>query len=449
MSELANILLREHGYGGKRAPGARMPKRPKIAEPLETPQETPPADAATRAIAQESLTRAFTTFTQAAGSLEKSYTHLQAEVERLHLELRRTNAELEKTLEENARVRAYLSRVLESLPCGILVVNARAQTQIINPEARRLLGVSSDWSPDQENPLPAALRKLFDKLPANSFVSEQEWLAPETPSNRSIGILRANVSEVKDGPGDTIWIVRDITEQKRLASERESARRSHALAEVAAVLAHEIRNPLGSMELFAGLLFDATAQMPETRQWVNHLQAGLRALSSTVNNVLHFHSEPHAQMVPTNLDRLLDETMEFLLPLSRQRGQLIRIDNHIGKVSTRADANRLKQVFFNLSLNAFRAMAPGGVLSVKLQWAPQFPGGVVEIDFQDEGRGVSPEVLERIYEPGYTTTPGSPGLGLSVCKKVIEQHGGEIRVSSKPNFGTTFSLFLPVSGVAA
>jgi nitrogen fixation/metabolism regulation signal transduction histidine kinase len=236
---------------------------------------------ASRTMAQRSLTLAFTTFTQAAGSLEKSYTQLQSEVGRLHQELRRANSELEKTLEENARVRTFLSRVLESLPCGILVVSADGQTQIINPEARRLLGVSGDWAPDQGNPLPAALQKLFDKVPANSFFSEQEWLAPETPSNRSIGILRANVSELKDGPGDTIWIVRDITEQKRLASEKESVRRSRALADVAAVLAHEIRNPLGSMELFAGLLEDATAQMPETRQWINHLQAGLRTLSST------------------------------------------------------------------------------------------------------------------------------------------------------------------------
>ncbi len=234
-----------------------------------------------RSTAQLSLTRAFTTFTQAASSLETSYTQLQGEVVRLHQELRKTNAELEKTLEENSRVRAYLSRVLESLPCGILVMNARAQTQIINPEARRLLGVSGDWAPDQQNPLPAALQKLLDRVPAHSFFSEQEWLASETPCNRSIGILRANVSEASEQPGDTIWIVRDITEQRRLASERESAQRSRALAEVAAVLAHEIRNPLGSMELFAGLLADATAQMPETRQWVNHLQAGLRALSST------------------------------------------------------------------------------------------------------------------------------------------------------------------------
>jgi two-component system, sensor histidine kinase FlrB len=244
---------------------------------------------ACRSVAQRSLARAFTSFTQAAGSLEKSYLQLQGEVAHLHEELHRTNAELEKTLEENARVRAYLSRVLESLPCGILVVNDNAQTQIINPEARRLLAVSPDWVPGQGNPLPTALQKQFEKVPANSFFSEQEWLAPETPANRSIGILRANVSELVAGQGDTIWIIRDITEQKRLASERESARSSRALAEVAAVLAHEIRNPLGSMELFAGLLADATAQMPETRQWVTHLQAGLRTLSSTQQRRRQLH----------------------------------------------------------------------------------------------------------------------------------------------------------------
>jgi two-component system sensor histidine kinase FlrB len=407
------------------------------------------AEEASRSVAQRSLARAFTSFTQAAGSLEKSYLQLQGEVARLHEELHRTNAELQKTLEENARVRAYLSRVLESLPCGILVVDANAQTQIINPEARRLLAVSPDWAPGRGNPLPVTLQKQFEKVPANSFFSEQEWLASETPANRSIGILRANVSELVDGQGDTIWIIRDITEQKRLASERESARSSRALAEVAAVLAHEIRNPLGSMELFAGLLADATAQMPETRQWVTHLQAGLRTLSSTVDNVLHLHSAPEAQMVPTNLDRLIGETMEFLLPLSRQRGLQIKIDNHIGKISTHADANRLKQVFFNLALNAFRAMPTRGVLRIKLQWAPQFPEGIVEIDFQDQGRGIAPEFLDRIYDPGFTTVSGSPGLGLSVCKKVVEQHGGTISVSSKPSQGTTFSLFLPVSGAAA
>lgn len=402
-----------------------------------------------RNAAQENLTRAFLTFTQAAGSLEKSYTQLQAEVSRLHQELQRTNAELEHSLEENARVRGYLSSVLESLPCGVLVVSEDGKLQVINPEARKLLQVPKDWQPSEESPLPAFLQKLVADAPKNSFFCEQEWPMAGKPGNRYIGILRANISQIQEGPSDTIWIVRDTTEEKRIAGEREAARRSHALAEIATVLAHEIRNPLGSMELFTGLLSDATAHMPETRQWITHLQAGLRALSATVNNVLQFHSQGAGQMVPTDLDRLVNETIGFLAPVAKQRGQKVQLENTIGKATAQADPNRLKQVFFNLALNAFRAMPPGGKLTVKLQRAPQFPEGLAQLDFQDEGRGVPEELLERIYDAGFTTTPGSPGLGLSVCKKVIEQHGGEIRVRSKPQHGATFSVFLPVLGAEA
>lgn len=403
----------------------------------------------TQVAAQENLARAFLTFTQAAGSLEKSYTQLEGEVARLHSELQQTNSELEKSLEENARVRCHLTRVLENLPCGVLVVDRQGMTQIINPEARRLLQVGSRWKANADSPVPPSFEKLIEKTPAKAFFSEQESSIAGTSGNRTIGILRANISEEGDPEGDTIWIVRDITEQKRIAREREAARRSGALAEIATLLAHEIRNPLGSMELFTGLLADATAHLPETRQWVAHLQAGLRALSATVNNVLQFHGTDTTQLLPTELDRLVDETMDFLLPLARQRGQQIQIENNIGRISTHADSNRLKQVFLNLSLNAFRAMPPGGKLQVNLRWAPQYPGGLAQIDFKDEGRGVAPELLERIYDPGFTTTPGSPGLGLSVCKKVVEQHGGEIRVQSKPHCGTTFSLLLPVSGTVA
>jgi len=109
----------------------------------------------------------------------------------------------------------------------------------------------------------------------------------------------------------------------------------------------------------------------------------------------------------------------------------------------------LKQVFLNLSLNGFRAMPPGGKLSVRIGWAPQFPGELVQMDFKDEGRGVPAELLERIYEPGFTTTAGSPGLGLAVCKKVVEEHGGEMRVVSKPQHGATFTVFLPATGANA
>ena len=262
-----------------------------------------------RASAQESLTRAFLTFTQAAGSLEKSYTQLQGEVARLHRELQCANSELERSLEENAKVRAYLSRVLEDLPCGVLVVSSESKVQIINPEARRLLQVPPEWKCGDQTALPPVFAKAIAQVPANSFFCEQEWTTSETTGDRIIGILRANVSEKTNEIGDTIWIVRDLTEQKRVAGEREAARRSHALAEVATILAHEIRNPLGSMELFTGLLADATAQMPETRQWVTHLQAGLRALSATMTNVVDVYINYLRRKVDSGYDRALIRTI--------------------------------------------------------------------------------------------------------------------------------------------
>ena len=96
---------------------------------------------------------------------------------------------------------------------------------------------------------------------------------------------------------------------------------------MATLLAHEIRNPLGSLELFAGLLADAAATQPDLRRWTDHIQAGLRSLSATVNNVLQFHSQPAPQLTAVNLGRLMRESVEFLRPLARQAGLRIELQN--------------------------------------------------------------------------------------------------------------------------
>jgi nitrogen fixation/metabolism regulation signal transduction histidine kinase len=273
-----------------------------------TPPQVPPK-AEVPAVAQENLARAFVTFMQAAGSLEKSYTQLQAEVSRLHAELQRTNSELERSLEENARMRSYLTRVVESLPCGVLVVNASGTLQIINPEARRLLGTPVEWVLGDGTRPPKAFAKAVDGVPVKQFASEIETLIQNGPATRSIGVLRTSLQDRADDTGDTVWIVRDLTEQKRIAEERETARKSLALAEIATVLAHEIRNPLGSMELFTGLLADATAHLPETRQWITHLQAGLRALSATMTNVVDVYINYLRRKVDSGYERALIRTV--------------------------------------------------------------------------------------------------------------------------------------------
>jgi signal transduction histidine kinase len=415
---------------------------------LPTARQTAPRAATKqRAADRQSLAHAFRTFTQAAGSLEKSYAQLQAEVARLRTDLESANVELSRSLEETSRVRAFLGRILEGLPCGVLVTDAGQQACLANPEARRLLELEPGWHPGRSRYCPAAIERLLLDIVPDCAPTEQEWCCALLHEKRTIG-----VSATRADHSETIWILRDISEQKRTAAEREAARRAHALAEIATVLAHEIRNPLGSMELFAGLLAASTQEMPEANQWVTHLRAGLRSLSATVNNVLQFHSQPCGELLPASLERLLRETAEFLGPLGRQRGLSIRIENGCAAATVAADAHRLQQVFFNLSLNAFHAMAAGGTLTIRVQPAGAAEAGSdapaernwVRVDFEDQGRGIDPELVERIFEPGFTTKAGSPGLGLSVCKKVVEQHGGTIRVAGTAQGGSTFAIRLPL-----
>jgi signal transduction histidine kinase len=122
----------------------------------------------------------------------------------------------------------------------------------------------------------------------------------------------------------------------------------------------------------------------------------------------------------------------------------VRLNNHVGEVFAAANPDQLKQVFFNLELNAVRAMKPGGVLDIALFLSGERHGGVV-IQFRDEGSGISPEHLDRIFHAGFSTKAGSPGLGLPVCQRIVRMHGGDIRVHSIEGEGSTFSVLLPIS----
>jgi signal transduction histidine kinase len=115
------------------------------------------------------------------------------------------------------------------------------------------------------------------------------------------------------------------------------------------------------------------------------------------------------------------------------------------EVLLRADAHRLQQVFINLALNAFRAMRPGGVLRLSVHSGSQAEELPIRVVFRDQGAGIPALQLARIFEAGFTTNPGSPGLGLA--KKVVEQHQGKIAVESDPGTGTTFTLSFPGSRV--
>jgi two-component system, sensor histidine kinase FlrB len=267
---------------------------------------------------------------------------------------------------------------------------------------------------------------------------ELHWLAV-----RHAAVLDSVAGPVRGGDGVSIFIVRDVSESRRLAEEKDKLRREQALAEMSAILAHEIRNPLGSLELFAGLL--ARADLPQQcRPWVEQVQGGLRMLGATVNNVLHFHSLPAPQRVPTDLGALLDWAGGFLVPIARQARVELCLRNHLHGVWFAADRHRLEQVLLNLVLNALRAMPGGGWIEISGQttYRGQVEGAAISVT--DTGPGMVAGSGEKIFEPGFSTRPGSPGLGLAVCRKIVEQHGGKLEASNRAGVGASFTLTLPL-----
>jgi nitrogen fixation/metabolism regulation signal transduction histidine kinase len=192
-------------------------------------------------------------------------------------------------------------------------------------------------------------------------------LTDDSGGERWLAVRHAAVDNAAgDAEGGSIFILHDISEAKRLVRERDRLRREQALAEMSAILAHEIRHPLGSLELFAGLLAGAGLGA-ECRQWVEHLQAGLRTLAATVNNVLHFHSLPAPACAPTDLGQLLDWAGGFLVPMARQARVELCVRNRLHGVLLAADRHRLEQVLLNLALNALRAMPGGGWVEISGQ----------------------------------------------------------------------------------
>jgi signal transduction histidine kinase len=376
-----------------------------MEQKLPTTRQKKPRRTAGQTVARRAksndLNEAFTAFTQVAESLEASYHLLSQEAARLRLDLAAKN-------QENERMRASMACILENLPCAVVAIDADGELRLANPEAHRLLDLSDE-----------TLHILREMKNAQG---EQEI---------GVGDRRLAVTcALRDG--FAIFLIREV-------------------ARTAALLANELCKPLSSMDLFAGLLADSVDQHPETRKWVDHLQSGLRQISSTVHNTIHFQETPHPRLENTNLTRLLRETVDFLRPVARQKGMRIELTLDGGGLSIAAEALSLQQVFYNLALNAFRAMTPGGILNISAHRDRQ----AICVTFADQGCGIPVDTLGRIFEPGFSSRAGSPGLGLAVGRKIVELHGGSIAATSITGQGSQFVVSLPylemagINGAAA
>jgi two-component system sensor histidine kinase FlrB len=400
------------------------------------------------------LTDAFVDFIQASSQLENSYRDLQKEVNGLNCELVDRNNALKITLEENEHIRIALQQIVDSMPCGVLVVERNGEISLINPESEQMLGLGR--MPVEEKSILTLndigvwtginLSIAYQSAPIHDRGQEfcihdcsgQRWLEVRTSHLFSSFLQQRTQSQ-------TIFILQDITAQKLAESERDSSRNAMALAEISTILAHEIRNPLASLELFAELI---EQDGEHAKEWISNLRAGIRSLSGTVNNVLSFHGTGSLHLSPISLSTLVSNSIEFVRPLANQAGVSLLWSDAGGATMIMGNNDSLRQVVLNLTANAIRHTPSGGSIAVTLLVADKTSDGSLQkeilVQFSDTGCGIRPDQIARVLEPGFSGSGDTSGLGLAVCDRIMKLHGGKISAGNLPFAGAQFVLHFPI-----
>lgn len=404
------------------------------------------------AINEGHLTDAFSSFIAAADRLERSHWQLHEEVSHLRAQLEERNRALASSQAENDRMRIALAQILDALPCGVAVLETMKEEIVwLNPEARRLLEIPEGEAPLWTS-LPATIQTMLDPGQGQTWKQgdEHDFFFAAGDKRRCVTVRYSTIGQDDSRANSVaqnaqvILTCRDTTAFKEAEEQRESSRNLVALAEVATVLAHEVRNPLGSMELLTGVLAGDAGMNEDSKQCVQHLQAGVRSLSAVVNNVLRFHSEGTSNLQPTKLSEVLRSAVNFVQPLARQSGIALTSQLTLGEIEIAADAGEIHQVVLNLVCNALRHTPTGGLIKVCARVEARAEQRVAVVEVVDTGNGIRAEDLAHIFEPGFTTGRQSAGLGLTVCQRIVEQHHGTIMVSSEAGKGTTFRMEFPI-----
>jgi signal transduction histidine kinase len=406
------------------------------------------------------LLKAFEMFTQASGTLETAYQQLQAHARQLSEELENKNRELERSLKEKDEVQRFLATILERLPCGVLALDERGSVILCNPVAAQILEqppVQQAVTGKRKRRRCKVLRDYF----AASVSREEAGGEVEIPFVRggNMRVLATSGTPLTGGSGEsigTLHIIRDVTRVKALEEQSKRGERLSAMGEMAVELAHEIRNPLGSIELFASLLQKELPADSDEGRWAENIRIGSRSLNNIVSNMLHFANPLSPTFTEVDLHDVVGEILRFTEPIMRQRGVVIRQTLASEVPAIFGDRELLKQMILNLVLNSMQAMPSDGTLDVSTRDVRELPGGTacegIEIQIQDTGVGIAPENLERVFDPFFTTNRNGTGLGLSVVHQIVDRHSGFIRVESQVNKGTTFTIVMPsarlVSGAA-
>ncbi|MBI3755369.1 MAG: PAS domain S-box protein, partial [Deltaproteobacteria bacterium] len=364
---------------------------------------------------------------------------------------------IERELEEKKidfkKLEAMNKYIVENINSGILTIDADARVTSFNKAAEKITGYT--LGEIYNNTIDMIFHNLLDtkdySIPPDE--GDPSYFRIDTPFKTKDGrglFLGLSVSpmnpvrkEFSDGVKDGGYIVifQDLTRLKNMEEQLRRVDRLHALGELAASLSHEVRNPLASISGSVQVLKDSLQLNNDDQRLMDIVIREADRLNALVADFLLF-AKPAVKMTKVNLNDIVSETVDMFKNSPESKNIDIQIELE-DSLFIEGDSRQLKQVFWNLFLNAGHAMPDGGKLEVRGQWPGNAEQKFIEITVSDTGTGISSDIIEKIFDPFFTTRDSGTGLGLAVVHRIIEGHKGTIEVKSKKGEGTSFKITLP------
>lgn len=372
----------------------------------------------------ENLTKALEEFTKTSQSWEQAYSLLQERISELNKELELKNHELEMTSE-------YLSNLLESISDGVIAVDLEDKINRFNRSASLISGYESS----------EVLGKYFSEVFNRPFSIEENnenTYQLRSKSGRLIPIAERN-SFITDSRGNTIGKVKvfqDLSEILELRAHIQHKERLALIGEMSATIAHEIRNPLGGIRGFTSFLEQDLPENDPRQRFVKKIMQGIQTLEHTINDLLEYARPIELKQEIRPLCELIRASLEFLSYDKRNISILVECPPEI---KMNFDFIRMKQVISNIVVNSIQSISHQGEIKIKGELENKF----VRIEIRDNGCGIKPDILPKIFSPFFSTKERGTGLGLALCAKIVEAHGGQIKAESIVGKGTIITIWLP------
>ncbi len=376
-----------------------------------------------REVDRKALESAFAEFTRTAAVMEEAYRALQERVEQLDRELEEKNRQLAFTSD-------YLNYILESMSDGVIAVDTHERITRFNRAACDVLGYDAN----------EVVGRGFHEVFGREFAAPPGGRHPmelRTKDGRTFPVSErdAPMADRNHARIGTVKVFEDLTEVEALRQRVRQKDRLAALGEMAATVAHEIRNPLGGLKGYAALLSrDVEAEDPRARL-VAKIMEGANQLEMVVSDLLEYTRPVQLNLEPVNCAETVDTVLRYLEKIPEG----VRMRNVVEKEHfVLADRLKLRQVLLNLVQNAVQSIEGHGEVSITCAGE----AGSLVVTVSDTGRGIAPALIEKVFSPFYTTREKGTGLGLAVAAKIIEAHGGSLWAESIEGEGARFHVRL-------